>query len=144
MKGYEIDTDKLASMSVAPFEVCAVAMANGDSLEIIQGKRARMIHAASPMVLICDRFTGSTCTGIRQTLLLPSGDPDGWGQCYIPPNRKARQWAKAHNYSRITIRGGIPPLTIDGTVAVPDFVMSGTSWYIVNGLELSKQMGWDE
>lgn len=144
MKDYEIDTDKLASMSVAPFEVCAVAMEPGDSLEIIQGRRSRVIRATHHMVLMCDRYTGGTCTGIRQTLLLPSGDPDGWGQCYIPPNRKARQWAKAHNSSRITIRGGIPPLTIDGTVAVPDFAMSGTSWYIVNGLELSEQMGWDK
>lgn len=144
MQSYEIDTDMLASMSVAPFEVCAVAMEPGDSLEIIQGRRSRVIRATHHMVLMCDRYTGGTCTGIRQTLLLPSGDPDGWGQCYIPPNRKARQWAKAHNYSRITIRGGIPPLTIDGTVAVPAFAMSGTSWYIVNGLELSKQMGWDE
>ena len=144
MKYYEINADMLSSISVAPDEVGAVEMAPGEELEVLKGRRPYIFCAQRQCVLICDRFTGGTCTGIRQTLLLPSGDPDGWGQCYIPPNRKARQWAKAHNYSRITVRGGIPPLTIDGTVAIPDFAMSGTSWYIVNGLELSKQMGWDE
>ena len=47
------------------------------------------------------------------------------------PDRRARQWARAHNMPLVTVPGGIPPITIEGTVAVPDFAMSGTSWYII-------------
>ena len=144
MQSYEIDADMLASMSVAPFEVCAVAMEPGDSLEIIQGRRSRVIRATHHMVLMCDRYTGGTCTGIRQVLQVPDRTPDGWSQLYIMPSRKAREWAKAHNCPRITVRGGIPPLTVDGTIAVPDFARTGTSWYIVDSGPLSTRMGWDE
>ena len=64
----------------------------------------------------------------RQVLECPYSD---WGQDYSAPDRLARQWARDHNMPLVTVPGGIPPLTIEGTVAVPDFNMSGTSWYII-------------
>ena len=128
MKAFSIDTSKLSSMSVLPEEVCAVALEPGESL-MCRGIRH---ECKAGVVAIVDRLTTGRecprCTMIRQVL---SVQDDAWGQDWIAPNRAAREWARKHNCQRVTVPGGIPPLTPEGIVAVPDFRMSGTSWYMV-------------
>ena len=124
----KIDTSLLRSMSVEPDEVEALEIYLGDKI-LCKGKAYSW---DKPMVLMVDRLNRGEnawhATMIRQALECPYGD---WGQDYSAPDRRARQWARAHNMPLVTVPGGIPPLTIEGTVAVPDFSMSGTSWYIV-------------
>lgn len=124
----KIDTMRLRSMSVNPDEVEALEVFPGDAI-VCKGKT---YYWDKPMVLMVDRLNRGEnawhTTMIRQVLECPYGD---WGQDYSAPDRLARQWAKAHNMPLVTVPGGIPPLTIEGTVAVPDFAMSGTSWYII-------------
>ena len=127
-KGVKIDTTLLRSMSVAPDEVEALELAPGENIRC----KGKTYYWDVPVVLIVDRLKrGRDCwdtTMIRQVLECPYSD---WGQDYSAPDRLARQWAKAHNMPLVTVPGGVPPLTIEGTVAIPDFAMSGTSWYII-------------
>lgn len=140
MEVYEIDTDLMSSISVARHEVCAVAMAPGEKLKVGQHRNTYTLQAENHQVVMCDRYIdgAGSCTGVRQVLPLTSDKPEGWSQLYVTPNRRAREWAKAHDCPRITVRGGIPPLTLEGQVAVPDFAMSGTHWYIVPAEDLEK------
>lgn len=128
MQTYEIDTQGLRSMSVSPDEVCAVELSPGESLWC-RGKR---LSWDVPVVCIVDRLGGTsghpTCTMVRQTLELSNAD---WGQNYTKPSPSARDRARRAGYPRVTVPGGIPPLTNEGTIAIPDFSMSGTNWYIV-------------
>ena len=124
----KINTSKLRSMSVMPEEVEALELQPGENI-CCKGKT---YYSDTPVVLMVDRLTRGDnawhTTMIRQCLECPYGD---WGQDYTKPNPRLRRWAKAKDMPLVTVPGGIPPLTIEGTVAVPDFAMSGTSWYIV-------------
>ena len=124
MRPVEIDTRWLSSMSVRPEEVCAVQVWPGDVLVC----RDAVASFERPAAVIVDRLSGTRCTMIRQVLEDTSGD---WGQDWIDPDPACRAWARSHNCPRVTVPGGIPPLTREGTVAVPDFKMSGTSWFLV-------------
>ena len=119
-----IDTRRLSSMSVRPDEVCAVQVWPGDTL-VCRGSVVRFDRPAAVMV---DRLRGNHCTMIRQVLYCST---DEWGQDWISPDPAAREWARKRNCQRVTVPGGIPPLTPEGMLAVPDFRMSGTSWYMV-------------
>ncbi len=124
----KIDTTLLRSMSVSQDEVEALELDPGDAIRC----KGKTYYWDKPMVLMVDRLNRGEnawhTTMIRQALECPYGD---WGQDYSAPDRRARQWARAHNMPLVTVPGGIPPITIEGTVAVPDFAMSGTSWYII-------------
>lgn len=129
MRCYQINTDLFRSASVDPSEVFAVEMDPGDTLYC----KGRAYTWGEPTVCIADRVNGSTrgasCTMIRQVLPCPYRD---WSQDYIDPNRKARDRARRSGCQRVTVPGGVPPLTLEGQIAVPDFSMSGTSWFIAN------------
>ena len=124
----KIDTSALRSMSVTPEEVETLELQSGEDIRC----KCKTYYWDVPVVLMVDRLTRGEnawhTTMIRQALECPHGD---WGQDYTKPNRRLRQWAKSREMPLVTVPGGIPPLTIEGTVAVPDFSMSGTSWYIV-------------
>ena len=124
----KIDTSALRSMSVTPEEVETLELQSGEDIRC----KGKTYYWDVPVVLMVDRLTRGEnawhTTMIRQALECPHGD---WGQDYTKPNRRLRQWAKSREMPLVTVPGGIPPLTIEGTVAVPDFSMSGTSWYIV-------------
>lgn len=124
----KIDTSKLRSMSVMPEEVEVLELRAGEGIRC----NGITYHWRTPMVLMVDRLTqgknGWRTTMIRQALECPHGD---WGQDYTKPNRRLRRWAESRKMPLVTVPGGIQPLTTEGTVAVPDFSMSGTSWYIV-------------
>lgn len=124
----KIDTSALRSMSVTPEEVETLELQSGENIRC----KGKTYYWDVPVVLMVDRLTRGEnawhTTMIRQVLECPHGD---WGQDYTKPNRRLRQWAKSREMPLVTVPGGIPPLTIEGTVAVPDFSMSGTSWYIV-------------
>ena len=128
MRAFPIDTTRLSSLSVQPDEVCAVELDPCEYLDC----RGKKHYSLCSMVAMVDRLeikgdTGS-CTMIRQMM---SNEDDAWGQDWISPDQAAREWARKHNCQRVTVPGGIPPLTPEGIVAVPDFRMSGTSWYMV-------------
>lgn len=123
-----IDTRYLASLSVRPDEVCATVLRKGETLWC----KGELHSYDSDVALIVDRLKqhddGSwNCTMIRQVLPTPS---DEWGQEWVDPCPPLREAARKIGLERVTVPGGIPPLTLEGTVAVPDFSMSGTSWYI--------------
>ena len=69
------------------------------------------------------------CARILQVLQCPFLD---FGQDWCEPDSAARKWACEAGARRVTIRGGIKPLTAECTLAVPDFVRRGSSWYIVD------------
>ena len=102
----KIDTTLLRSMSVSQDEVEALELDPGDAIRC----KGKTYYWDKPMVLMVDRLNRGEnawhTTMIRQALECPYGD-------------------------LVTVPGGIPPITIEGTVAVPDFAMSGTSWYII-------------
>lgn len=139
MKYYEINADMLSSISVAPDEVGAVEMAPGEELEVLKGRRPYIFCAQRHCVLMVDRYTGATCTNIRQ--VLPVEEAQGFGQKYTRPNGAARTWAKNRKFPQVRVRGGIPPLTLTGEIAIPDFAMNGTNWFIVPELELDRLEG---
>lgn len=124
----KIDTSLLRSISVGKDEVEALEL-RSDEIIFCKGKS---YHWDKPVVLMADRLNHRRgvwqTTMIRQVLECPDHE---WGQDYAKPNRKARSWAESNGMPRVTVPGGIPPLTKEGTVAVPDFGVSGTSWFIV-------------
>ena len=124
MMRIEINTDWLSSLSVRPEDICAVEVRAGDALVC----RGSVVRFDRPAAAIVDRLNGNHCTMIRQVLECTSGE---WGQDWIDPDPACRAWARANNCPRVTVPGGIPPLTPEGIVAVPDFRMSGTNWYMV-------------
>lgn len=124
MTRIEINTDWLSSLSVRPEDICAVEVRAGDALVC----RGSVVRFDRPAAAIVDRLHGRRCTMIRQVLECANGE---WGQDWIDPDPACRAWSRAHNCPRVTVPGGIPPLTPEGVVAVPDFGMSGTRWYMV-------------
>ena len=124
----KIDTTLLRSMSVDQDEVEALELAPGESIRC----KSKTCYWDVPVVLMVDRLNRGEnawyTTMIRQALECPYGD---WGQDYTKPDKRVRQWARAHNMTRVKVPGGIPPLTIEGTVAVPDLNMSGTDRDII-------------
>lgn len=128
MKKFEINVEKLQSMSVYPGEVCAVEVQPGETIWC----KGRRFNWDKPVVCMVDRLGGTagrtTCTMVRQVLECSLGD---WGQDYTEPDCKARKIARKLGCRTVKVPGGIPPLTIEGTIAIPDFSMSGTNWYIV-------------
>lgn len=129
MKLYEIDTMLLQSMSVSPSDICAVELKPGEAIWCRDEKESWDV----PVALIADRVCGTvvhpTCTMVRQ--VLPVGSRFGWCQKWREPNRNERTRCRILGCERVTVPGGIPPLVPIGYVAVPDFKMSGTSWYII-------------
>ena len=124
----KIDTTLLRSMSVDQDEVEALELAPGESIRC----KSKTCYWDVPVVLMVDRLNRGEnawyTTMIRQALECPYGH--GAQDTPRPANR-VRQWPRAHSLRGVTGPGGFPPLTIGGTVAVPDFNMSGTSWYII-------------
>ena len=123
---YKLNADELASCTVRPEDVSAVELELGEIIYV----RGRPVEFGSRTVCIVDRFScyDMSCTMIRQALECPD---DEWGQECIWPSRNVRAWANAHGYPTVTVPGGIRPLVREGTVAVPDYNMSGTTWYLV-------------
>lgn len=135
---YEIDTRLLSSLTVRPEEIRALELPAGRVLYC----KGEALSYGYDAVLIVDRFAADdgrlACTMVRQ--VLPCNDGE-WGQDHILPHKAAREWARDSGAQRVTVPGGIAPLTLEGWVAVPDFAMSGTSWYIVREEALVQ---WDD
>ena len=128
MKEYICNTNGLRSVSVNDDDISIIVM-DPDEILICKGKKYQF---RDKTVLIVDRLKGYgkkfSCTMIRQQMV---DHNNSWGQDYIDPNKYIRDFAKKKCYPMVTVPGGIPPLVQDGNIAVPDFSMSGTSWYIV-------------
>lgn len=141
MIGIPIDSFLINSLSVLPEEVRALQLRPFEPI-YCKGERRQW---REQVVIMADRLDYTkgkiTCTMIRQVLVSPD---EAWGQDYaeIPTGltqrpqamaalRKVRAWARAHNCPVVTVPGGIPPLTREGIIAIPDFAMSGTSWRLV-------------
>lgn len=125
-KHYEIDSRDFTSLSVCHNEVTAVELEPGERIFV----RRKPMEFQERVVCMVDRFDprDMSCTMVRQ--VLPCQD-DQWGQESIKPNRAARDWAKKQGFPTVTVPGGIHPLVCEGTVAAPDFNMSGTTWFMV-------------
>lgn len=122
-----IDTSRFESFGVRPDEVCATVLFPGDILWC----NGEMYTYDTDVALIVDQLhqddDGSwNCTMIRQVLPIPDWC-DGWGQEWVDPCPPLREMAREFNLRRVTVPGGIPPLILEGTVAVPDFSTTGTS-----------------
>lgn len=58
-------------------------------------------------------------------------------QKWVDPNPEIRKWAQNMRNSRhISVPGELIPVVNDGEVAVPDFNMSGTRWFVIPEREL--------
>lgn len=129
---YEIDSRDFTSLSVGHHEVTAVELEPGERIFI----RREPVEFQERVICMVDRFDprNMTCTMLRQVLPCPD---DQWGQESIYPNREAREWARKQGFPTVTVPGGIHPLVREGTVAVPDFNMNGTTWFLVPETELA-------
>ena len=107
--------------------------------DVLRVKGRLMECEGTPTAFILDRAVPGedawnnlilVAANIRQQLDLPDNNTPV-RQDRTEPNKRLREHARSFGYPKVTVAGGIPPLVIKGTVAVPDFKMSGTSWYIV-------------
>lgn len=123
---YRISTKDFVSLSVHFDEVTAVELEPGERIFV----RRKPVEFTERVVCMVDRFNprDMTCTMLRQALPCPD---EQWGQECIYPNREARAWAKKKGFPTVTVPGGIHPLVREGTVAVPDFNVQGTIWFLV-------------
>lgn len=123
---YEINTEELSSCTVDREEITAVEIEPGEQIFV----RRKPVSFDQRVVCVVDRFDwrDRTCTMIRQVLECPD---ESWGQECIHPNRSVRSWARRNGFPTVTVPGGIRPLVREGTIAVPDFNMSGTTWFLV-------------
>lgn len=126
-----IRTDYLQSCSVERDEVCATVLRRGETLYC----RGRAYTPTHDVVVMVDRLRqhdndGSwSCTMIRQAL--PVSAPNAWAQRWTDPERRLRRAARRNGLRLVTVPGGIPPLTPPDMVAVPDYNISGTKWYLM-------------
>ena len=119
-----------------PEDISIKVLEPGDVLRV---KGRLMECEGTPTAFILDRAVPGedawnnpilVAANIRQQLDLPDNNTPV-RQDRTEPNKRLREHARSFGYPKVTVAGGIPPLVIKGTVAVPDFKMSGTSWYIV-------------
>jgi len=95
---------------------------------ILEGRG--FFNASEKCTLIVDRLGSTkkgalTCTGIRQVL-------SGWEarQCWAVDS-KMRRICRDRGAELIHVDGGLPPLVDSETIAVADFSMSGTNWFLM-------------
>ena len=122
----------LASLSVKPEDLAVVFSTTGEDRLCVRGNTE---YLDKNEVVVVDRFTlDDTATMVRDRLVVPDGllNTVNNRRVYTGKSRACiRKICSERGAEHRTVPGGIQPLTYAGQVAVPDFNMSGTSWYIM-------------
>lgn len=113
----------IKSMSVMSQDVYCVQLYPGETMEERDGC---VFVADQPVTMVVDRLAGNTCTMIRQVV-------EGHDVQYvdIPCDRRMRNLCLSRGAEEIYCPGGFTPITKIGTVAVPNFAMSGTKYLLM-------------
>ena len=133
--------NEINSMSVMSEEIEILQMYEGDTLKCRRGKEMAIERDC---VAILDRCTMRrtpfgdkiNCTMVRQIV---SGKEVDIHRHYLPASQTPgwlRRLLEACHERRVTVRGGIVPLSRENEIAVPAFGMSGTKWFLVPEKEL--------
>lgn len=133
---YRIRTGELNSPTVNENDVLGVFIPAGTT---VRSKNQGSVRYGVDLIMIADRVKVSEDGAIYSTkkreVLVSTGTD--LTQKWVNPNPEIRKWAQNMRNSRhISVPGELIPIVNDGEVAVPDFNMSGTRWFVVPEKEL--------
>ena len=120
---------RIASVTVADDEINVIQLDEGEGINV----RGGYYKAPSKVTLVVDRlgYTNSgavKCSGIRQEI-------EGWdvwqNWAYASHDRYYRNLCASRGAEQVHVPGGMPPLVQRDQIAIPDFSMSGTNWFIM-------------
>lgn len=94
-------------------------------------KKLSPVEYETPVTLVVDRLSTTKkgqlyVTGIRQEV-----EGHNIWQCWANPDKYFRHLCESRGAKRVTVPGGMPPIVQENEIAIPDFNMSGTSWYLM-------------
>lgn len=136
IKFFRIRTRELSSLTIDEKDVLGVFIPAGTT---VRSKHQGSVKYGVDAIMIADRVKVSEDGAIystkkREVLVSTGADLT---QKWVNPNPEIRKWAQNLRGSRhISVPGEIIPVVNDGEVAVPDFNMSGTRWYVIPEREL--------
>lgn len=129
MKYYSIDKSALASLTVAPHDISCVLVPAGTRIHDSEAHKGYTVKEDAYIVADYVRDEGKDVYVRRVRQALPAGR--GIVQRWISPSPKARTWCRKNGMPRVTVRGQLYPIVGADEVAVPDYAMSGTTWFVV-------------
>lgn len=129
MKYYGIDKSALSSLTVAPHDVACLLVPAGTRIHDCVAHRVYALKTDTYLVADYVRDEGKDVYVRRVRQALPAGR--GIVQRWTSPSPTARAWCRENGMPRVTVRGQLYPIVGADEVAVPDYAMSGTTWFVV-------------
>lgn len=138
MKYFAIDTSALASLTVAPHDISCVLVPAGTRIHDSVAHKGYTVKEDAYIVAdyVRDEGTDIYVRRVRQTL--PAGR--GIVQRWLSPSPTAREWCRKNDMPRVTVPGQLYPIVGESEVAIPDYAMSGTTWFVVPISCLTQEM----
>ena len=132
---FRIRTRELKSLTLKENDVLGVFVPAGTT---VRSKHQGSVKYGVDAIMIADRVKvdedGAIYSTKKREVLVSTGPLTQKG---VNPNPKIRKWAQnMRNSGHISVPGELIPVVNDGEVAVPDFNMSGTRWFVVPEREL--------
>ena len=133
---FRIRTRELKSLTIKENDVLGVFIPAGTT---VRSKHQGSVKYGVDAMMIADRVKvdedGAIYSTKKREVLVSTGAD--LTQKWVDPNPEIRKWAQNMRNSRhISVPGELIPVVNDGEVAVPDFNMSGTRWYVIPEREL--------
>lgn len=129
MKYYGIDKSALSSLTVAPHDISCILVPAGTRIHDAETRKVSAVEAGTYIVADYVRDDRMDVYVRRVRQALPAGR--GIAQRWTSPSPKARAWCRENGMPRVTVRGQLYPIVGADEVAVPDYAMSGTTWFVV-------------
>lgn len=138
MKYYSIDKSALASLTVAPHDISCVLVPAGTRMHDAETRKVSAVEADVYIIADYVRDDGTDVYVRRVRQALPAGR--GIVQRWMSPSPKARAWCRENGMPRVTVRGQLYPIVGESEVAIPDYGMCGTTWFVVPISCLTQEM----
>lgn len=138
MKYYNIDKSSLESLSIAPHNISCLLVPAGTRIHDGEAHKVYTVKEDAYIVADYVRDEGKDVYVRRVRQTLPAGR--GIVQRWTSPSPTAREWCRKNGMPRVTIRGQLYPVVGADEVAVPDYTMCGTTWFVVPFSCLTQEM----
>ena len=138
MKRIIINTESLESISVDPRNISCILVPAGARVHEGVSRKAYTLKEDTYLIADYVREEEVDVYVRRVRQALPAGR--GIAQRWTSPSPTARAWCRENGMPRVTVPGQLYPIVGAGEVAIPDYTMSGTTWFIVPISCLTREM----
>ena len=138
MKRIIINTEALNSLTMAAHDIACILVPAGARVHEGMSRKAYTLKEDTYLLADYVREEEADVYVRRVRQALPAGR--GIAQRWTSPSPTARAWCRENGMPRVTVPGQLYPIVGADEVAIPDYGMCGTTWFVVPISCLTREM----